>query len=174
MPFDVSGITLSSPAGATLSMLDGSSNSWMEVNASGILTRPQAPYMRGSISGQGTGGVYNAGGGPLLVTADINFGSCWNNATGLFTCPVAGKYMICAGSIAGPPSSGYFHLRKNNVTQHYTHWNHSGSWHYISLSGIVDAAVGDYFSWHVISPSPATAGVHGNGNHAMYSIALMA
>ena len=26
---------------------------------------------------------YNAGGEPLLVTADVNVGGCWNNATGI-------------------------------------------------------------------------------------------
>jgi hypothetical protein len=170
MPFDVGGVVLSSP-GTTLSVDSGATN-WMKVDANGILTRPQTPYMRGQISGQA--GTYNAGGGPLLVTADVNFGGCWNNATGLFTCPVAGKYMVVMGSIVGPAGSGYLHVRKNNVTARYTHWNHAGNWHFVSITCILLAAVNDYFSWHVISQSPAGAGVHGNGNHAMYSIALMA
>jgi hypothetical protein len=173
MPFDISGITLTSPAGATLSMKDGSSNSWMEVSANGVLTRPQTPYFRGQI--QGRGSTYNAGGGPLLVNGDVNFGNCWNNITGLFTAPVAGYYMMVMGSICGPAGSGYLHARKNNVTMRFTHWNfQTTSWHYVSLACVMLAAVNDYFSWHVISQSPAAAGVHGNTNHAMYSIALLA
>jgi hypothetical protein len=170
MPFDVGGVVLSSP-GTTLSMDSGATN-WMQVNASGILTRPQTPYMRGQISGRGSS--YNAGGGPLLVAADVNFGGCWNDATGLFTCPVAGKYMVVMGSICGPSGYGYLHARKNNVTVRFNHWNHTSNWHFVSLACIILAAVGDYFSWHVVSQSPAAAGVHGNGGHAMYSIALMA
>ena len=172
MGFDIGGVaTLTAPGGNTLS-LDGTVANVMKVNASGILTRSITPYMRGEISGQS--GTYNAGGNPLLVTAGENVGSCWNNGNGLFTCPVAGYYMTAMCAIAGNASSGYLHVRKNNVTQHFTHWNHQGSWHFISLCAVLLAAANDYFSWHAVSTNPATAGVHGNGNHAMYSIALMA
>ncbi len=171
MGIDIGGAaTLTSPSGTTLSMDSGATN-WMQVNANGILTRPQTPYMRGQISGRGS--LYNGGGGALLVAADVNFGGCWNNTTGLWTCPVAGYYMATMFSIAGP-NSGYVNLQKNGVTQRYTHWNHSGSWHTVTLSGIVLCSVGDTIRWVLTGLGPATNGVHGNGNHAMYSIALMA
>lgn len=161
--------TITSP-GTTLSV-DGASQ-WMAVNASGIVTRPQAPYMRGQISGQIS--VYNAGGGPLLVVPDVNRGNCWNSANGIWTCPVAGYYMMTWGAIAGPQSSGYPGLMKNGANYHYTHWNHVGNWHFIALSSAIQCAAGDTLYFYIFSQNPSTAGVHGNGNHAMYSIALMA
>jgi len=172
MGIDIGGVaTLTAPGGNTLS-LDGTAANVMRVNASGILTRSITPYMRGQISGQA--GTYNAGGNPLLVTADVNTGNCWNNANGLWTCPVAGYYMMAWGSIAGPVSSGYPHLFKNGGSMHFTHWNCNSSWHYISISGIILCAASDTLSFRTISYNPATAGVHGNGNHSMYSIALLA
>jgi len=169
MPLDIGGIaTLSSPAGTTLS-LDGASN-WMTVNANGILSRSQTPYMRGQISGRGT--PYNAGGGPLLITAAVNVGNCWNDATGRFTCPVSGYYMTTMGNIAGQ-QAGYLNIRRNGGDVHFAHWNHMCSWHYISLSCPIAANPGDYLSWHVTGLTPATNGLYGDGGHCMYSIALM-
>jgi hypothetical protein len=171
MPFDVDGVVMSSPSGTTLSMDSGATN-WMKVDASGILTRPQTPYFRGHVTGQSS--PYNASGASLKITAIENIGSCWNNTTGLFTCPVAGYYMVCMGAIAGSVGSGYLYARKNNANQHFTHFNHQSNWHFISLHCVMYANVGDYFSWHIENPSPATNGVYGGSNHAMYSIALMA
>lgn len=167
MPFDVGGIVLSSP-GTTLAV-NGASN-WMNVNASGILTRPQTPYFRGQLTGLGA--PYNAGGAPLKVTADENVGNCWNNTTGLFTCPVAGYYLVLGGSIAAA-TTGYFYLRKNGSDVHFTHWNHSGNWTYVPLSAIILAAVNDYFSWHLTGLTPATTGFYGNGGHNMWAIGLL-
>jgi hypothetical protein len=169
MGIDVGGVaTLTSP-GATLAV-DGASR-WMDVNANGILTRPQTPYMRGQISGQAS--TYNAGGGPLLVVPDVNRGNCWNSAHGIWTCPIAGYYMMTWGAIAGPVSSGYPALARNGGNYHYTHWSHVGNWHFISLSSVIQCATGDTLNFYIFSYNPATAGVHGNGNHAMYSIALL-
>lgn len=169
MGFNVGGIALTSPSGTTLSMDDGATN-WMKVNADGILTRPQTPYFRGDLT-VGSPNPYNGGGAALPLTAYANVGNCWN--AGRFTCPVAGKYMVQAGSIAYQ-QAGYLYLRKNNVDIYMTHWNHMGGWHYVSLSAVAEAAVGDYFSWHLTGLTPATCGFYSGAGHAMYSIALMA
>ena len=173
MGFDIAGVaTLSAPGGNTLS-LDGTVANIMKVNANGILTRSITPYMRGQITGQATN-PYNAGGGPLLVIADVNTGNCWNNATGYFTCPVAGYYMAVMGSIAGPVSTAYPRIRKNGADYHYTHWNHASNWHFVSISAVVLCAASDNICFAVASYNPATAGVYGAGGHQMYSIALLA
>lgn len=166
MGFDIGGAAaLTSSSGTTLSM-DGASN-WMSVNANGILTRGQTPFMRGGFSGAG-----NPVTGVLLVTAGANIGSCWNNSTGNFTCPVAGYYMVTGSNIASA-GTGYFYIRKNGTSVHYTHWNHSSDWTYVSLSGIVSCAVSDTIQYFVGSVS-AGSGFYGGGGHCMYSIALMA
>ena len=171
MPFDVGGIRFTSPGGTTLSV-DGAVN-FMQVNASGIVTRPQAPYMRGQLSGKG-GSPYNNGGNALLVTADVNRGSCWNNATGNFTCPVPGYYMATMGGICGPAGYGYPRIRKNGGDYVFGHWNHAANWHYVSLSAIVLCSAGDTIHFAIQAGSPANAGIYGEGGHQMFSIALMA
>ncbi len=169
MGFDVGGIALTSP-GTTLSLDSGATN-WMKVDANGILTRTRTPFMRGQLTGRGS--PYN--GNPLLITADVNIGNCWNNANGYWTCPVPGYYMVIGGGIMGGMASyGYFRIYKNGGQQGFTHWNHSGTWHYVNLSCIVLAAAGDTISYGVDPGSPANAGVYGAGGHGMYSIALMA
>lgn len=171
MGFDVGGISLSSP-GPTLAVASGATP-WMNVNASGILTRPQTPFFRGQLTGRAT--YYTAI--PLLVTADVNRGGCWNNATGYFTCPVAGYYLVTMGGIAGlnTPSYGYPRIYKNGATNVFTHWNHNGSWHYCNLSAVMSCAAGDNISYGK-DPAEGTAGAgfYGGGGHGMYSIALMA
>lgn len=171
MGFDIGGVaTLTSPSGTTLSV-DAASN-WMKVDASGILTRTQTPYMRGQLTGKG--GNYNAGGGPLLVTADENVGNCWNDSTGYFTCPVAGYYMAAMGNIANI-QAGYIKMRKNGAEIHFTHWNfNSGAWHYVSLSCVVSCAASDTLHWTIEGLTPGTNGFYAAGQHCMYSIALMA
>jgi hypothetical protein len=168
MGVDVGGVALTSSGGA-LSM--DADTLWMAVNPSGILTRPQTPYRRGQFSGQGN--PYNGNGGPLIFNADENFGGCWNNATGYWTCPVAGHYMVTGAAIAAT-QAGYFYINKNGSTSHYTHWNHTAAWHYVSLSDIVSCAAGDNISYSVGGLTPATTGLYAEGGHGMYSIALMA
>jgi len=171
MGFDIAGVaTLTSP-GTTLSV-DGASN-WMQVSANGVLTRPQAPYMRGQLVGKGA--PYNSGTGPLMVSADVNVGGCWNDASGYWTAPVQGFYMATLGALAGSAAgSGYFSIRKNGGDLNLNHWNHAGGWHYVTLSTIVYCEANDYFCWVLQSVSPPTNGFFGDGGHGMYSIALMA
>lgn len=170
MGFDVGGVALTSSAGAL--SLDAAAVNWMKVNAAGILTRPQTPYMRGQLTGLGA--PYNAGGGPLLITADVSVGGCWNNATGYWTCPVPGYYMVTGASIASQ-QAGYLYIRKNGGVVHYTHWNFgAGGWHYVSLSDIVLCAAGDNISYTIGGLTPGSNGFYAAGGHGMYSIALMA
>jgi hypothetical protein len=167
MPFDVSGVVLSANGGVI--SVDSGATNWMKVNTNGIVTRPQTPYMRGQLTGLPA--PYNAT--PLKVTADVNVGGCWNNAAGIFTCPVAGYYMVQGGGLGGN-QAGYFNILKNETIMHFTHWNHAGNWHYVNLSAVINAAVGDYFYYSLSGLTPATTGFYGAGNHGMYSIALMA
>jgi len=166
MGFDIGGVaTLTSP-GNTLAV-----NNWMSVNANGILTRPLTPFFRGQLVGKGN--PYNGGGGNMLVSADENVGSCWNNSTGYFTCPVTGYYMMTMGNIANQ-QAGYISMRRNGGDAHFTHWNFlGGSWHYVSLSGIVSCAAGDSLHWVMTGLTPSTTGFYGDGGHGMYSISLM-
>jgi hypothetical protein len=177
MPFDIDGIILTSPSGTTLDVNIGATNA-MKVNANGVLTRPQTPHYRGQLTGLGA--PYFPGDNVALKgTAIVNIGSCWNNATGLFTCPVAGKYLIQIGHIGYNPH-GYYAIYKNGTNQGLNgHWNFgsgnqgNGSWRYTSQATILPANAGDYFSFGLYSVA-AGGGFYAAGGHGMQSITLMA
>lgn len=171
MPINVGGVAqLSANFGTELSVTGAAL--WAKVNQNGILTRPQTPYFAGQLTGLPA--PWNPGNGVTLkITADVNQGNCWNNGTGQFTCPVAGYYMTTGAGIM-TQTSGYFYLWKNGVQQHYTHWSHNGSWHYVPLSGIVSAAAGDTIAWSLEGVAPAGGGgIYAAGGHGMFSIALL-
>lgn len=172
MGLDIDGaFFITAPSSTTLSM-DGTVANVMKVNADGVLTRPQTPFMRGQLTGFG-GVQVGQDGSPLKITADVQLGGCWNQTTGLWTCPVTGYYMMTGGNIAGI-NSGYLHLYKNGVSQHFTHWSFSvASWTYVNLSGVIYAAAGDTLSYRLSGLGPGTNGFYGGGAHGMYSIALM-
>ena len=169
MPINIGGAAqLSASFGTELSLTGAAL--WAKVDANGVLMRPQTPHMEGNLAGKGA--PYNNSGNPLLITANRNTGNCYNGANGLFTCPFDGYYMVTgAGIMSG--TSGYFYIYKNGAGVHFTHWSHSGSWHYVPVSGILKCVTGDYIDFRIASPSPATAGIYGEGGHQMFSIALM-
>jgi hypothetical protein len=172
MAIDVNGITLSSSGGTTLAMANGATN-WMNVNANGIVNRTQTPYMQAILSGQAT--FYNAS--PMVFgSVQANQGSCWNNSTGLWTCPVAGYYLvfmsgIASGSANGTASYGYPYINKNGATYTFSHWNHASYWEYANLTAIVSCAANDTISFSLTTG--ATGGFYGAGDHCSFGIALV-
>lgn len=174
MALIIDGKTLSSTDGTSLSLSDRDTN-WLNVSSNGIMTQKQRPYMRAVLSGQGA--FYRAN----TVTFGLvleNVGSCWNNTTGRFTCPVAGRYLVgmsaigsgSANATSAAISYGYLYILKNDVTYHFTHWNHTSYWEYVNLSGIVDCNAGDSIKFMV----DALYGyVYADGGHGNFFITLL-
>lgn len=170
MPADVNGITLT--GGTTFSMASGATT-LMGVNASGIITRPQTPYVRMQTSGQPT--YYSAD--PMVFgSVDQQVGSNWNNSTGLWTCPVAGYYLVLMNFIGANyngGSYGYPYIYKNGATYVYSHWNVASGWDSSSLSTVIQCAANDTIKFAVFPAGSSGNGVYGPGNHCHYSIALL-
>ena len=172
MAIDVNGIELSSSGGTTLAMSNGATN-WMSVSANGVVSRSQTPYMAATLSGQAT--FYQ--GNPIVFGSVVaNRGNCWNNATGRWTCPVAGYYLvtmsgISAGSGAGVSSYGYIYILKNSATYTFSHWNLTGAWDGSNLTAMVQCSAGDTLSM-AIKDSPSS-GWYGAGGHSCFGIALV-
>lgn len=173
MAININGVSLSSANGSTFSVDSGATN-WLTCNANGIITQPR-PYLFATLSGQGT--FYRAA---TVTFGNIvaNVGSCWNNSTGLFTCPVAGRYLVSMGGIAGgtavgAPGSfgyGYCYINKNGSTFHFSHWNHASNWEYMSLSGIVGCNAGDTISFRIFE---SYGSWYGGGDHGCFFIVLL-
>lgn len=172
MAINVNGIDLKSTDGTSFDIASGATN-WMTVNSSGIIVQPQRPYMKATFSGQGA----FVRGDPLTFGNVIaNVGNCWNNSTGYFTCPVAGRYLAGMGGIAAGGGHGngfaygYFALNKNGGTYHFSHWNFASYWEYVSISGIINCNAGDTISFHI---NPSHGYIYGNGDHGNFYIALL-
>ena len=178
MPIDVNGVVLSS-TGTILSTDNGATN-WFSVDSNGIMKRPQTPYMRAQFSGQGS--FYRSNSNPVTFgSVDENVGSCWNNSTGYWTCPVGGYYFaqiagIASGAANGVTSYGYFYIDKNSATYIFSHWNTASVWDYVNLSAIVQCAAGDTIRFRIQGGNGSTDsnnGFYGAGNHGCSSIGLI-
>lgn len=178
MPFNVNGLVLSAPTSTTFQIANGATN-WLKVDASGRMNREVPIYFQGHLTGQ----TANYKTGTVVMGAvNYNVGGAWNNSTGLFTCPVAGRYLIGCGAIAngnanglGAPN-GYFALIKNGTVPVFSHWNTASYWAHIALSAIVTCAAGDTLSFAInTAPSPASGpnGFYGGDRHGNYFIGLV-
>jgi hypothetical protein len=65
----------------------------MRISPSGYVTAPYQPAFSAEIY-NGAGSSASSYTYWTWSTIQVNIGSNWNNSTGLFTCPVAGKYMV--------------------------------------------------------------------------------
>lgn len=178
MGVDLSTATITSN-GSTLTVANGATN-WLQVNPNGILTRPQTPLMRGAFLSQGT--FYKMGANNVQLS-DVreNTGSCWNNSTGTWTCPVAGYYFcqmggICSGGSNGVTGAGYFGFKKNGTLIHFTHWNHASYWEYGNISAVILCSAGDTITFYLVSNSDnsGNGGFYAGGGHGIFSIGLIA
>lgn len=181
MPVDISSTILT--GGSTLSISKGAA-SWLTVNSNGVIARGQTPYMRGQLSGQGNAtysSCYNTsatGGYVTLGTVDDNPGGFWNNANGVWTCPVAGLYFAQMGGIAGGTalgavSYGYPQILRNGAVIHFNHFNHASYWEYANLSAVVNCAAGDTLSFQISLGSGTAGGFYGGSGHGCFSIGML-
>lgn len=76
----------------------------------------------------------------------------YNTSTGLFTAPIAGKYLVSGHVITNTPGSFYMYLYKNGTQQSFSHLNMTGTWGHCTISGIVNCAVNDTIGVGVNSP----------------------
>jgi hypothetical protein len=92
----------------------------------------------------------------------------YNTSTGLFTAPIAGKYLVSAHVITNTPSSAYIYIYKNGITQSYSHINMTGTWGHLTVTGIVECLVNDTFGVGMQGDD----GYYGN-DHNGYTIAYL-
>lgn len=102
---------------------DTTGNQALTINSSGIVTKPQLPYVAVDMGG---GNVYEAVANQTAFPFDNVYAgdaSLWNTSTYLFTCPVAGVYQMFFSGIINPASNVQIHFVKNNTAIYYTYVN---------------------------------------------------
>lgn len=134
------------------------------IESNGVVTYPQRPYFYGWRNV--TEGWENFGTTAVNYVYNIvslNIGNSYNSSTGIFTCPVAGVYMVHPGGIGGQGGGyGYFYVFKNgvNVSARGIHFNANGYnlWPYTSQVFAVNCAANDQLNVRVLTGSASVYG----------------
>jgi len=126
------------------------------IDSTGRVFQPTKPLFSGKLTSRMT----ISGSGHTQITGiseDFDIGS--NHASGVFTCPIAGKYRVhCSGSYRSDGAS-YVDLRTDHnstyIARSYSELPNAAEvrtancWHPFSCENIVNAAVGDTFKWYL-------------------------
>tara|TARA_B100000282_G_scaffold18166_1_gene12425 strand:- start:91 stop:660 length:570 start_codon:yes stop_codon:yes gene_type:complete len=137
----------------------------MFINSNGVVTMPNTPAFRATLSG----GPQGINGTVPFDTVDYNVGSNFNNSNHRFTAPVAGRYAFHFYSIyRGNHTNNAFGFYKNGSSfdgdrAHFTR-QLGGYWDYIDMSQVLNLAAGDY----VTCLTHSSVDLHG-GNWASFS-----
>lgn len=94
--------------------------------------------------------------------------SYYNASNGLFTAPIAGKYLVSGHVITNTPGSFYLYIYKNGAVQSYSHLNMTGTWGHCTVSGIISCAVND-----TIGVGSNTPGTYYANDHNGYLITYL-
>ena len=133
----------------------------MRISSTGIITKPYQPAWGARSLSNTTSSGGTSGTNEILKFASVlvNIGSHYNASTGVFTCPVAGRYFVTFSGLYDDSynNTGTVYIRVNGAEKYRAYHHNSGSYYeQISSSGVVDAAANDtidiYSSiagWHV-------------------------
>lgn len=128
--------------------IDTAGTARIVVDSSGRVTMPYQPMFSGKLNG---GSVPGSSARITTITADINIGNHWN--AGVFTCPVAGKYVVSNTVMknAGAGSVIHIDIYKNGswLGNYRNRASDGDNYTQSSLTTIVNCAANDTleFQW---------------------------
>jgi hypothetical protein len=133
----------------------------MTLDSSGRLSAPYQPSWgaRSLSNANSSGGTANNNETLVFASVQVNTGNHYNNSTGLFTAPVAGRYFVTFSGLYNvhDNTTGPAYIRVNSSEIYRAYHNGSGTnYEQISVSGVVNVAANDTISiysvidgWHV-------------------------
>ena len=127
---------------STLNLATGSVNR-LSIDSSGRVTLPYQPAFWGNKNSAGYTGTW------ICNEVVLNRGNHYNTTTGLFTCPVAGAYVVHWQGIGfRSPGYGYVRVYRNGGGHTaFAHWNLAAdSWANPNVLGVVSCAASDTLS----------------------------
>ena len=131
-----------------------------KIDASGRVTKPYQPaFLAVRTNGTVTSGsiVFN--------DAQFNIGSHYNASNGIFTAPIAGRYLFCLQGITNNIDGNiYINLNKNGTSTGISAYGAGPSNYYknISFSVILELSANDYINLSIGSGAVYAAGDGGN------------
>ena len=149
----------------------GSGTQRFKIDDVGRVTKPYQPSFHATNT---TIGQINTDGYGTIVFNDVtnngnhNIGGHYDASTGVFTAPIAGRYLICARSLTNStansnPYVSIYVLLNGGVIAYLGH-NHSDFWIMESYSGVLSLAAND-----TVAISVDQASAHGAQNYSSFS-----
>jgi hypothetical protein len=149
--------TITSPAATALTLQTNNGTTALNLTSAGRMTLPnQITVSAGLTSGTVTGPAI-----AVFNSVSINIGSAYNSSTGIFTAPVAGRYLVGANCTANLTNTLLIQIRVNSTSQYTAQSSNSAgaqSYQVISLSQILSLSVNDTVDIYVPSSSSMYGG----------------
>jgi len=151
----------------------GTSTTGMTINSSGVVAQPNHPRAMARRSGDLTGYNPSSQTNPIVFNSvDYNVGNHYNSSTGLFTCPVAGSYLIAAGIYASNTVSQIWPIVNGGRQQSFV-LEAAGNWNNLAGMTVMNLAANDtvgVLAWF----NGAVTTIYANIYHTFFRVHLVA